>query len=60
MYATNNFSFTFDFSKTLRLFLIVAMLTVGALNVTRCGNDDDDIERALRDQSDRMSIVLGE
>ena len=61
MYATNSFGSTFDFSKGLRLFLIVVMLTVGALNVTRCGNDDDDdIERALRDQHDRMSIIVGE
>lgn len=59
MYATTN-SFGIDFSKGLRLLLLVAMLTVGALNVTRCGNDDDDVERALRDQHDRMSIVIGE
>jgi hypothetical protein len=59
MYATTN-SFGIDFSKGLRLLLIVAMLTVGALNVTRCGNDDGDIERALRDQHDRMSIIVGE
>lgn len=61
MYAmTSNFGFTFDFSKGLRLFLIVAMLTVGALNVTRCGRSSDDIEAALRDQHDRMSITVGE
>lgn len=40
-----------------RVLLLVVLLTVGALNVTRCGNGNEDISSAARDQHDRMYRV---
>lgn len=37
-----------------RVLLLVALLTVGALNVTQCSKGADDAGRAAQDQYDRM------
>lgn len=44
----------FDFSKAVRLFVLMALL-VGSLQVSRCSNDDDDW--GARDQYDRMHKI---
>lgn len=45
---------SFDFHKALRVFLIVAMLTVGSLRVTRCQETDEDAGTIASDQHGRM------
>lgn len=45
---------SFDFHKALRVFLIVAMLTVGTLQVSRCQERDEDAGSAAADQYGRM------
>lgn len=45
---------SFDFSRQLRIFLIVAFLVVGSLQVTRCSNGDDESYTAAGDQYSRM------
>lgn len=45
---------SFDFHKALRVFLIVAMLTVGSLQVTRCQETDEDAGTIASDQYGRM------
>lgn len=55
MYATMNVSWNeFDFHKLVRIFLLVAMLTVGSLQVTRCQETDEDANTVVRDQYGRM------
>lgn len=44
---------SFDWSRQLRLFLIVTFLLVGSLQVTRCSNDDESYT-AAGDQYSRM------
>ena len=52
----------FQFDNLVRVLLLVALLTVGALNVTRCGDSDDDASDAARDQYNRMHriVITGE
>jgi hypothetical protein len=58
MQATMTSGFSFDLGKMVRVLILTAMLTVGALNVTKCSNGDDDIESAARDQYDRMHKIV--
>lgn len=43
-----------DALKRCRVLLLVALLLVGALNVTQCSNGDDESRGAAQDQYDRM------
>lgn len=45
---------SFDFSRQLRIILIVAFLVVGSLQVTRCSNGADESYTAAGDQYSRM------
>jgi hypothetical protein len=57
MYATSmNVSWNgFDFHKFVRIVLLAALLTVGALQATRCQeNTDEDVNTVVRDQYGRM------
>lgn len=55
MYAASWNSFSIETHKLIRILLIAAILTVGSLQVTKCSNDSDDVEYALRDQHNRMN-----